>query len=197
MAAELLRVHEYLDPVDKGLSAKAKILGEQISAGIHKHATFEHSVFGRVFAYEVDGYGSRTFMDDASPPSLLSLPYLGFIEQDDMLYQNTRRMVLSRQGNPYFLEGKQLKGQGSPHIDLKTMWPIGTIAQIITTNDDEEIKELLAILKRSTAGLGLIHEGVDVNDTTKFLRTWYAWGNSAFAEMIIDLAERKPHLLFV
>ena len=30
-----------------------------------------------MFAYEVDGFGSAYFMDDANIPSLLSLPYLG------------------------------------------------------------------------------------------------------------------------
>jgi meiotically up-regulated gene 157 (Mug157) protein len=37
---------------------------------------------------------------------------------------------------------------------------------------------------------------VDANDPKKFLRTWYAWGNSSFAECMLDLAERKPHLVF-
>lgn len=25
---------------------------------------------------------------------------------------------------------------------------------------------------------------------------WFAWANSVFAQTILDLAERKPHLLF-
>jgi meiotically up-regulated gene 157 (Mug157) protein len=35
-----------------------------------------------------------------------------------------------------------------------------------------------------------------VNNPKKFLRTWYAWGNSAFGEMMVDLADRKPGLIF-
>jgi len=78
---------------------------------------------------------------------------------------------------------------------MTTMWPVGTIMQIQTSSDDEEIMRCLEILKRSTS-LGLMHEGVDVNDTRKFLRTWYAWGNSAFGEMMLELSRRKPHILF-
>ncbi len=75
--------------------------------------------FGRVFAYEIDGYGSRIVMDDANIPSLLSLPILGFIERTDELYLNTRRMVLAEVGNPYYLRGNWFHGIGGPHIGPK------------------------------------------------------------------------------
>jgi meiotically up-regulated gene 157 (Mug157) protein len=140
------------------LSAKAKSLSTAIADGINEHGVFEHPQFGRVYAYEVDGYGGRIYMDDANLPSLLSLPFLGFVDKDDPVYKNTRKMVLSRQGNPYFLEGPDFKGIGGPHIGTRNAWPMSVIVQIMTSDDDAEIMEGLRLLKRSTAGLGLMHE---------------------------------------
>ncbi|KAK5347554.1 hypothetical protein LTS03_009965 [Exophiala xenobiotica] len=196
VAVELARTAEIIQAIDPELADECSSLSRRITHGIYTHGVVNHALYGKVFAYEVDGYGSHLIMDDASPPSLLSLPYLGFIDASDDLYQSTRQMILSREGNPYYVVGSELEGQGSPHIDLKAMWPIGTLIQILTSNNDDEIRLCLGMLKKSSAGLGLMHEGVDVNDCTKFLRTWYAWGNSAFGEAIIDLAKRKPDILF-
>lgn len=167
VAVELIRAEGYLSRKDKELAERARRMGEGIKKGIYNHAVFTHPVYGKVFAFEIDGYGGRIFMDDASPPSLLSLPYLGFCDSQDEIYVNTRKMVLSRKGNPYYIEGKLLKGQGSPHIDLKTMWPIGTVAQVFTSDDDIEIQEQLEMLKTSTGGLGLIHEGGNFQQSSR------------------------------
>lgn len=58
-------------------------------------------------------------MDDANIPSLLSLPYIGFLDQNDDLYQNTRKMVFSR-SNPYYFEGTRGAGIGGPHVSRAT-----------------------------------------------------------------------------
>ncbi|KAK7888086.1 hypothetical protein LTR67_008963 [Exophiala xenobiotica] len=196
ISVELRRIAALIASISPRLAEECQQWGTAIESGIYKHGVHHHHVYGSVFAYEIDGYGSRIFMDDASPPSLLSLPYLGFVSLDNPIYVNTRRMVLTREGNPHYRVGTQLEGQGSPHIDLETMWPIGTIVQALTTDVDGEIKWCLETLKKTSAGLGLVHEGVAVNDSTKYLRSWYAWGNSAFGELILDLAARKPELLF-
>jgi len=60
----------------------------------------------------VDGFGSTLMMDDANYPSLLALPLMGFVKADDEVYRNTRRMLLEKAGNPYYLTGGLFKGIG-------------------------------------------------------------------------------------
>lgn len=149
----------------KGASAWAELsksLSVSIRRGIYEHGTFLHPEFGQVFAYEIDGYGGRIIMDDANMPSLLSLPLLGFLDRDDEVYQNTRRMVLSSQNNPYYIEGSQLHGVGSPHTPTGNVWPMSLLIRIMTSNDKEEILESLHQVVTTTASLGLMHESINV-----------------------------------
>ena len=55
-------------------------------------------------------------MDDANVPSLLALPILGFVDKKNDVYQNTRKMLLEKAGNPYYLEGKAFHGIGGMPI---------------------------------------------------------------------------------
>jgi meiotically up-regulated gene 157 (Mug157) protein len=85
---------------------------QTITDGIWAHGVVNHKKFGRVFAYEVDGYGSQILMDDANVPSLLALPIMGFVEKTDPVYVATRKMLLRKDGNPYYLEGQAFHGIG-------------------------------------------------------------------------------------
>lgn len=89
--------------------------GEKLGESVRKHGIVSHPVYGDVYAFEVDGYGGRILMDDANVPSLLSLPYLGFLNETDEVYQNTRKMITAKDGNPYYLEGSVFEGIGGPH----------------------------------------------------------------------------------
>lgn len=51
------------------------------------------------------------------------------------------------------------------------------------------------VASKNTNGLGLIHESQSIFDSTSYTRSWFAWANSYFAEMILDLADRKPGLI--
>lgn len=122
MAVELHRTAQAVKAA-KGPEELIKQLehySERITKGIWEHGVFEHKKFGKVFAYEVDGYGSALFMDDANLPSLLALPVLGFVDKDNEVYKNTRKMILSQEGNPYYLTGSAFKGIGGPHSKLNS-----------------------------------------------------------------------------
>lgn len=171
---------------------------KDIDAGIQEHGIITHSRWGRVYAFEVDGYGSGIFMDDANIPSLLSLPDLGFLDVKDEVYQNTRSMILSKLGNPYYLKGKYFEGIGGPHIGTSNAWPMSLLMRIRTTDDESEIVDNLEKVMATTGSLGLIHESVNVNlpGGEHYTRPWFAWSNSEFGKTILHLAVHKPHLIF-
>ncbi|KAK6544548.1 hypothetical protein TWF694_001238 [Orbilia ellipsospora] len=196
MSVELARLATLLTKAGRTeLADKAKDWSDRIAHGVRTHGIVEHSVYGKVYAYEVDGYGSRIIMDDANLPSLLSLPKLGWTTVDDPVYQNTRKMILSRKGNPYHLEGFVFKGIGGPHIGLKHAWPMSVLMQAMTSDDDDEILDAINSVKKASR-LGLINESVNVQMAGDYTRSWFAWANSVFAQTILDLAKRKPHLIF-
>lgn len=170
MSVELKRTAQMLqreghDEVARGLKAR----GEAIESGIYEHGVVNHKRYGKVFAYEVDGYGSSILMDDANLPSLLALPVMGFVERDNEIYQNTRKMILERTGNPYYLEGKSYQGIGGPHIGPNHAWPMSKLVEAMTSDDDQDIMESLALVKKASS-LGLIHESVNVNSVRDYTR---------------------------
>jgi len=179
----LLQQHE--------LALKSTGLADEIDKGIETHGGSSTA-----FSYEVDGFGNRLFMDDANVPSLLSLPYLGYMSLDDPKYQRTRAMILSTKTNPYFFNGTAGQGVGGPHVGLNRIWPMSIMIRALTTDDDEEISDCLDMLKASSAGTGFMHESFSKDNVNVYSRSWFAWANSLFGELILDLTTRKPHLIF-
>lgn len=95
-----------------------------------------------------------------------------------------------------FLKRDADSPHSGPHQNATYPWPMSHVSAIFGTDDDREIETRLSILMESTSGLGLIHESVNIYNGSEFTRPWFAWANSYFAEMILDLAERKPGLIF-
>ena len=143
----------------------------------------DHPKYGKIYAYETDGFGNYNLMDDANSPSLRAIPYLGYRSAEDPIYQNTRRFVLS-EDNPYYYSGKAARGIGSPHTPPRYIWHIGLSMQILTSTDPQEKQECLDTIARTHAGTNFMHEGFDVDDPSKFTRPWFAWANTLFAQML-------------
>ncbi|NIK75284.1 hypothetical protein FHS15_000382 [Paenibacillus castaneae] len=180
---------------DDKLEHAAHQLGKQIDEGIKAFGIVKHERYGEIYAYETDGLGHYNLMDDANVPSLLSIPYLGYTSADDPIYQNTRRFILS-QDNPYYFAGKSAKGIGSPHTPQDYIWHISLVMQALTSNNDDEIQEILRTLVTTDAGTGFMHEGFHVDNPLAYTRPWFAWANSLFGELIYKLVEEKKQYLF-
>ena len=195
-AINLQRISDVLSGsgLDADLAGDAQALGQQIQRAVHIHGIVPHPRYGPIFAYEVDGFGSCSMMDDAGPPSLLALPYLGFSTRTHNIYRNTRQYVLSAE-NPYFHAGAAGEGVGSPHIGLGWIWPLGIITRAMTAADDVEILNCLRTLKTTHAGKGFMHEAFWKDDASKYTRGWFAWANTYFGELIVHLARSRPDLL--
>jgi hypothetical protein len=158
-------------PNQSTLATQMKSLSQSLTNAIAAHGTINHPAFGKVYAYEVDGFGSTTIMDDANIPSLLSAPILGFVSRTDPVYQNTRKLVLSG-SNPYFMRGPAISAVGGPHIGPGQAWPMASIVRILTSDDDGEIVRTLREIVSTTDGLGLVHESVDSWNPKRWTRQW-------------------------
>jgi len=192
----LRKLQPLLEKISADETAKLAIkLADQIDEGIKKYGIVEHQKYGKIFAYEVDGYGSECIMDDPNIPSLLSLPYLEYVANTDPVYQNTRKLILSR-WNSFYAKGEVACGLTSPHVGVcDHFWPMATIMQALTSDDNDEIKECLQTLKNTHAGTFFMHESVDVDNDHSFTRHWFAWVNSLFGELILKLFETNQVIL--
>ncbi|KAI1839873.1 hypothetical protein JX265_009449 [Neoarthrinium moseri] len=187
-------IMERLPNAPKGLAQQMRDMADEVREAIKDYGIVTGPHGKRMYAYEVDGFGGRILMDDANIPSLLSAPFLGFLEKDDEIYKNTREFVLSRK-NPWYCSGPVINTVGSPHIRPGAAWPMAAIMAIMTTDNDGEIIRSLKELVQSTDGLGLIHESVDSFSASRWTRQWFTWANGLFGQMILDLEQRKPFLL--
>lgn len=172
------------------LAAECRQLSEEVRAAVQRYAIVRHPKYGKIYAFETDGFGNYYFMDDANVPSLLAMPYLGIISRKDPVYQNTRRMIWSKD-NPYFFTGIAGEGIGGPHIGYDMIWPMSIIMKAMTSNEDEEIRECVKMLRDTDGDTGFMHESFHKDDPAKFTRHWFAWANTLFGELILKLIENK------
>lgn len=192
----LRQLAEILQKV-KGNVAMAKEsldLADEVEQAINTYAISDHLDFGRMYAFEVDGYGNSLYMDDANVPSLLSIPYLTGSDHDAVAYRNTRKFLFS-ESNPYYYRGSAGEGQGGPHSGVDMIWPLGITMRALTSNDPDEIRFCLNSLKTTHAGTGFMHESFHKDDASKFTRKWFAWANTLFGELILKVHAERPDLL--
>ncbi len=176
------------------LAKECNDLANEVEAALHKYAIINTGQSGKIYAYEVNGFGSYNLMDDANVPSLLSLPYLNAVKTNDPVYINTRKFVLSA-NNPFFFKGTAGEGIGGPHAGMDMIWPLSIIMRGLTSTNEAEVKKCLSMLKNSNAGTGFMHESFNKNDASNFTRKWFAWANTLFGELVLHTSNKYPTLL--
>jgi uncharacterized protein len=179
---------------DAAFAAELSALAAEVEKALQQHAVISHPQYGKIYAYEVNGFGSYHLMDDANVPSLLSLPYLNAVKNTDPVYINTRKMLLST-NNPFFFKGKAAEGIGGPHAGMDMIWPLSIIMRGLTSNNDNEIKLCIEMLRKTHGGTGFMHESFHKDDAGNFTRKWFAWANTIFGELLWEVYKKKPQLL--
>ena len=183
-AAEILKTVNK----DEKLAKDCEDLASEVEKALKEYAVYDHPKYGKIYAFEVDGFGNRLLMDDSNVPSLLAMAYLGDVDINDPIYQNTRKFVWS-EDNPYFFKGKAGEGIGGPHIGYDYIWPMSIMMKAFTSQDDQEIKWCIETLMKTDAGTGFMHESFFKDDANKFTRAWFAWQNTLFGELILTLID--------
>jgi meiotically up-regulated gene 157 (Mug157) protein len=179
---------------DAGFADECNALAAEVQAAVEKHGVIRDGQGDDYWAYEVDGYGNRLFMDDANAPSLSSLPYLDACKPDDARYRRTRARAWSAD-NPYWFDGRAARGIGGPHEGLRMIWPMSILMRALTGDDAAETRQCLHWLKTTHAGTGFMHEAFDQDDPKTYTRAWFAWANTLFGELIVRLAGQHPDWL--
>lgn len=179
---------------DNALSTELLALAKEVETAIQQHGVVTHPKYGKIYAFEVDGFGGAYLMDDSNVPSLLSLPYLGAVDKNDPIYQNTRKFVLSAD-NPYYFIGKAAEGIGGPHAGQDMIWPMSLSIRALTSTDKDEIKYCIDTLQKTHGGKGFMHESFHKDDPNNFTRAWFAWSNTLFGELLWRTYHEMPELL--
>ncbi|KAF1915959.1 Six-hairpin glycosidase-like protein [Ampelomyces quisqualis] len=180
---------------NSNLTSWMRDMSTGINRGILDHAILSDPKHGKIYAFEIDGYGAHTAMDDPNIPSLLSAPYLSYTTARDPIYINTRRKILSRD-NPYFSASNLISGVTSQHTLPGNVWPMANIMAILTSEDDVEMYNNLKMVLQSTGGLGLVHESIDVKRRgDMYTRAWFSWANGLLGQAVLGIENKAPWVL--
>lgn len=196
IVSSLKQLNEMIETTGKGstMLETSRILMTEVDAAIQKYGIIKHPKYGKIYAFEVDGFGGQNLMDDANVPSLIAAPYLKYTSHKNTVYQNTRKFVWSKD-NPYFYKGTAGEGIGGPHCGKDRIWPMSIIMKGLTTDNKNEISECLAMLVNADGNAGFMHESFHKDNAKDFGRPWFAWANSLFAELVLKVSKEYPELL--
>jgi uncharacterized protein len=179
---------------DLSFASDCEALADEVEQAVRRDGRAHDADGHEIWVYEIDGFGNQLLMDDANVPGLLSLPYLGCCDRNDPMYRHTRDWAWSSR-NPYFFKGHAAEGIGGPHEGLRMIWPMSIMMYALTSDDPAQIRQCLTWLRDTDAGTGFMHESFDQDDPSRFTRSWFAWANTLFGELIMGVQRKHPELL--
>ena len=59
----------------------------------------------------------------------------------------------------------------------------------------KEVRQCIETLRKTHAGTGFMHEAFHKDDPEKFTRSWFAWANTIFGELLWKTWQQSPQLL--
>jgi meiotically up-regulated gene 157 (Mug157) protein len=160
-----------------------------------------------IYAFQVDGWGNSTTMDDANMPNLLWLPYLGY-DDPAGLYEATRRFVLSGKNRNFFSTRPSLVDSGKKHASVSGLgsrhtshglrlggkgrechghcvWHLGLIMQGMTATDEEERRTCMEEILSTSCKTDKLHEGFSPEDPCSYNRDGFGWANALFSDWVL------------
>jgi meiotically up-regulated gene 157 (Mug157) protein len=186
-AATLERLASLLERATRDpVATDARQLAHEIRAGITRYGIVATDV-GPIYAYEVDGLGGHVLLDDANVPSLLSLPYLGYCDIDDPIYQQTRAWTLSP-ANPCWNSGTVGHGVGSQHTPRGSVWPLAIAMEGLTSRDADGKFAALERIERVAVPKGTVPESFAPSHQSRTTRTWFSWAEMLYVELVLASA---------
>ena len=75
------------------------------------------------------------------------------------------------------------------------IWPMAIIMKAMTSNSDKEIAACIETLRKTHGDTGFMHESFHKNDPKNFTRSWFAWANTLFGELLWKTYRERKHLL--
>ena len=197
--ATLERISELFTTLnlDDSIQEQAASMAQVVRTAIATYGTYNDPTHGTIYVYETTGNNAdpnssteKLLMDAANIPSLLSAPWLGFCEEDDPTYLNTRSFILSTD-NPYYYEGTYASGIGdphdmvgstdNPHPDVPVPWHMAIAMQAITSTSQDEVTTCINYMTNTTAGTYVMHEAFNANDPSDYSRDFFTWPCSLYA----------------
>jgi uncharacterized protein len=183
------------------LADRALQMGVALRAAIETYGVYQHPTYGKIYAFEVTGNTSdvasaneKLLMDAANIPSLLAIPWLGYVANTDPIYQNTRNFILSTD-NPYYYIGSYASGIGdphdmvgssnNPHPTVPVPWHMALAMQALTSSNPTEIRLMVDYMVATTGGTYVMHEAFNANNPADYSRDWFTWPCSLFAHVYL------------